>query len=215
VSHELRSPLTALVTSVDVLQRRRDEMPEQSRQALDLIDRDLRRFQRALEDLLELGRLEAGAAGSVTTTVDARDLVRHALESGGRSAELLRLPGDDTEICVSVDKSQMHRALVNLFENADRHGGGLTGVAVSAAPGGVLISVEDEGPGVAPADRERIFERFVRGGSRGSLPGTGLGLSLVAETVRAHGGAVWCVPGPGGAGARFVVRLPSVERGSS
>lgn len=215
VSHELRSPLTALVTSVDVLQRRRDEMPEQSRQALDLIDRDLRRFQRALDDLLELGRLEAGAAGSVTTIVDARDLVRHALESGGRSAELMRLPGADSETCVSVDKSQMHRALVNLFENADRHGGGLTGVTVSAAPGGVLISVEDEGPGVAPADRERIFERFVRGGSRGSLPGTGLGLSLVAETVRAHGGAVWCAPGPGGVGARFVVRLPAVERGAS
>jgi signal transduction histidine kinase len=88
----------------------------------------------------------------------------------------------------------------------------LTGVTVSGAPGGVLISVEDEGPGVPPADRERIFERFVRGGSRGSLPGTGLGLSLVAETVRSHGGAVWCAPGPGGVGARFVVRLPGPGR---
>jgi signal transduction histidine kinase len=211
VSHELRSPLTALVTSVDVLQRRRDEMPAQSREALDLIDRDLHRFQRALEDLLELGRLESGSARGVRATVDLRDLARHALEDGGRPGALLHElePGADTR--VFVDKAQLHRALVNLFENADRHGGGLTGVTVTAAPGGVVLCVDDEGPGVAPADRERIFERFVRGGSRGSLPGTGLGLSLVAETVRAHGGAVWCVPGPGGVGSRFVVRLPSVH----
>jgi signal transduction histidine kinase len=211
VSHELRSPLTALVTSVDVLQRRRDQMPEQARQALDLIDRDLRRFQRALEDLLELGRLEAGAAGSVTATVDARDLVRHALEAGGRPDELLRSPDSSSGTWVSVDKAQLHRALVNLFENADRHGGGLTGVTVTATPGGVVISVEDAGPGVPPADRERVFERFVRGGSRGSLPGTGLGLSIVAETVRAHGGAVWCAPGPDGTGSRFVIRLPAAR----
>jgi signal transduction histidine kinase len=208
VSHELRSPLTALVTGVEVLQRRRNDLPERSQRALDLIDRDLRRFQRALEDLLELGRLEAGAAGSVKTTVDARDLVRHALEASGRPAELMSVPDQAPRTRVSVDKSQLQRALVNLFENADRHGGGLTGVSVTGTPTGVLIGVEDRGPGVATADRERIFERFVRGGSRGSLPGTGLGLSLVAETIRAHGGAVWCGPGPDGVGARFTVRLP-------
>jgi signal transduction histidine kinase len=209
VSHELRSPLTALVTGVEVLQRRRNDLPERSQRALDLIDRDLRRFQRALEDLLELGRLEAGAAGSVKTTVDARDLVRHALEASGRPAELMSVPDQAPRTRVSVDKSQLQRALVNLFENADRHGGGLTGVSVTGTPTGVLIGVEDRGPGVATADRERIFERFVRGGSRGSLPGTGLGLSLVAETIRAHGGAVWCGPGPDGVGARFTVRLPA------
>jgi signal transduction histidine kinase len=208
VSHELRSPLTALVTSVDVLQRRRHELSDRSRQALDLVDRDLQRFQRALEDLLELGRLEAGAAAAVTTTVDARDLVRHALETSGRPVELMRVEDPAADTRVRVDKTQLQRALVNLFENADRHGCGLTAVTVAGAADSVHVVVDDEGPGVAAADRERIFERFARGGSRGSLPGTGLGLSLVAETVRAHGGAVWCAPRPDATGARFVLRLP-------
>ena len=209
VSHELRTPLTALVTSVEVLQRRRHELTERSRQALDLIDRDLHRFQRALEDLLELGRLESGAAGSVLTTVDLPDLVRHALESSGRQADLLTVNARAGDTQVTVDKARISRALVNLFENADRHGGGLTAVSVSASDSYVEVAVDDEGPGVPSADRDRIFDRFVRGGSRGSLPGTGLGLSLVAETVRAHDGHTWCSSRPHGPGARFFIRLPA------
>lgn len=213
VSHELRSPLTALVTSVEVLEGRRHELSERSQRALDLIERDLQRFQRALEDLLEIGRMEAGSAALVPTTVDARDMVRHALEASGHDPHLLRPPASSAPpTLVDADKAQLHRALVNLFENADRHGGGLTSVTVSAAVHGVFITVEDAGPGVPAAERERIFERFVRGGSRGSLPGTGLGLSLVAETVRAHGGAVWCSSGPDGVGARFTVQLPEAAR---
>jgi signal transduction histidine kinase len=209
VSHELRSPLTALVTSVEVLERRRDELSPRSAQALDLIGRDLRRFQRALEDLLELGRLEAGASGLVMSTVDVRDVVRHALDESGRPMSLLAAESGaaDGDLLVSVDKRQVNRALVNLFDNADRHGDGLVAVTVARIDDSVLVGVDDDGPGIDPADRQRIFQRFARGGARGSLPGTGLGLSLVAETMRAHGGAVWCTDRPGG-GARFLVRLP-------
>ena len=208
VSHELRSPLTALVTSVDVLDGRRDELSERSRRALDLVKADLRRFHRALEDLLELGRLESGAAGLDGSTLDARDLVRFALEESGRDVGLLRTPAGSGGTLVAVDKAQMQRALVNLFENAERHGGGLSGITVAPDVDGVVIAVDDDGPGVPIEDRERIFERFVRGGSRGSLPGAGLGLSLVAETVRSHGGAIWCGSAPGESGARFTLRLP-------
>jgi signal transduction histidine kinase len=216
VSHELRSPLTALVTSVEVLERRRGDLPERTRQALDLIRRDLDRFQRALEDLLELGRLGAGAAGLVFVTVDARDLVSRAAETVGVPAELVRDGSrrDDPPL-VRVDKAAVHRALVNLLENAERHGAGVTGITLWQEPGAVLVAVDDAGPGVPPSERPRIFERFVRGGSRGSLPGSGLGLSLVAETVRAHGGAVWCTEPPVGPGARFVVRLPAADPGRS
>ena len=101
----------------------------------------------------------------------------------------------------------MNRALVNLFENADRHGGGLTAVTVRRDGPAALVLVDDHGAGVAEPDRRRIFERFVRAGSRGSRPGTGLGLSLVQEAVLAVDGDVWCEDGPGG-GARFVIRLP-------
>ncbi len=108
----------------------------------------------------------------------------------------------------------MNRALVNLFDNADRHGDGLVAVSVLGNGGWVLVNVDDAGSGVPPDERTRIFERFVRGGSRGSRPGTGLGLSLVAETLRAHDGLVRCVEVPSG-GARFVVRLPRAgEEGS-
>ena len=75
----------------------------------------------------------------------------------------------------------------------------------------VRIDVDDRGDGVPEADRERIFERFVRAGSRGSLPGSGLGLSIVAETASSLGGRVWCEDAPGG-GARFSMELPIAPR---
>ncbi len=211
VSHELRSPLTALVTSASVLERRRDQMPERAQEALTLIGRDLERFQRALEDLLDLGRLEAGAAALVPGVIDVRDLVAHAADTTGVPDELLHPPPEGAATVVRVDKAAMHRALVNLFENAQRHGGGVSAVTFAEAAGTVVLWVDDAGPGVPEADRLRIFDRFVRGGSRGSLPGTGLGLSIVSETVRAHGGTVWCGAAPGG-GARFEVRLPAHGR---
>ena len=211
VSHELRSPLTALITSVDVLNRRREDLPERAREALDLIGNDLSRFQHALEDLLDLGRLEAGAAALVPRAVDVRDLVRQVADTSGLGSDRLVFPDDTEQLTVLVDKPTMHRALLNLVQNAERHGQGVTAVTVGAAPGSVVIAVDDRGPGVPVEDRARIFERFVRGGSRGSLPGTGLGLSLVAETVKAHGGTVWCTSGPDDVGSRFVVQLPAAE----
>lgn len=208
VSHELRSPLTTLMTSVQVMQRRRDELPDRSRQALDLVTGELARFRTVLEDLLELGRLDAGTSGQSRARVDADELVRHALTMSGRAPGLM-LRGGSSELVVHVDKQQLNRALVNLFDNADLHGSGLTGVQVRSVGRSVLIDVDDAGTGVGTDERGRIFERFVRGGSRGSRPGAGLGLSLVAETVRGHGGSVTCTESPAG-GARFTLRLPLV-----
>lgn len=206
VSHELRSPLTTLMTSVQVMQHRRDDLPDRSRQALDLVTGELARFRTVLEDLLELGRLDAGTSGQARALVDADELVRHALTMSGRAPALLS-PGGTSRPVVHVDKQQLNRALVNLFDNADLHGNGLTRVQVRSAGRSVLIDVDDAGTGVASDERGRIFERFVRGGSRGSRPGAGLGLSLVAETVRGHGGSVTCTGSPAG-GARFTLRLP-------
>jgi signal transduction histidine kinase len=91
-------------------------------------------------------------------------------------------------------------------------GGAATGIDVERRDGRVRVVVEDAGGGVAPAERSRVFERFFRGsaaGSRGTGGGSGLGLALVAEHVRLHGGEVWVEDGPGGIGARFVVELPA------
>ena len=112
---------------------------------------------------------------------------------------------------VRVDRLLIGRALGNLFDNADLHGGGLLGVRVRCEDERVGIEVHDGGPGVDPADRTRVFERFVRGGSRGSRPGAGLGLSLVDETVRAHGGSVILSSSTTFGGALVTVWLPREE----
>jgi len=214
VSHELRSPLTTLVAGVELLERRRQDLPERSQQALDLVAAELVRFQQILQDLLELARLDAGA-NEPKAVVDLRDLVRHTLRGSGRPVELLRSGPGEEAVPVDVSKRQLERALSNLLDNADRHGGGTREVRVSARQGSAFVEIDDAGPGVAPEDRERIFARFARAeGPRGSAGGTGLGLSLVAETLRAHSGAVWCTEAPG-AGARFVVRVPLAQEDGS
>jgi two-component system sensor histidine kinase MtrB len=211
VSHELRTPVTTLTTSLALLERA-DDLSPQAQQAVRLMADELSRFRRALEDLLALGRLEAGIDEARLTATPAHELARQALVASGRPADLLAdmedLDGADdaSQVMVLVDRPQMVRALVNLYDNADLHGEGLVAVRVTARGGRVEISVRDRGPGVPEQDRRRIFERFARAG--GSRPGTGsgLGLSLVAETVHRHGGDVRCEATD--SGAEFVVGLP-------
>ncbi len=113
----------------------------------------------------------------------------------------------------SSTKARIERVVANLVENASQYAGGATRLAVERANGSVdavRIVVADHGPGVAPSERDKMFERFYRGqsaGQRGSTNGTGLGLALVAEHVRLHGGRVWVEDGIG-AENRFVVELP-------
>ncbi|MGA0959222.1 MAG: sensor histidine kinase, partial [Ilumatobacteraceae bacterium] len=113
----------------------------------------------------------------------------------------------------SIDKRRFERIVANLLENARLHGGGPKRVVVEGGAGSpTRLAVEDSGPGVAPSERARIFERFARGSAgRTRVGGTGLGLALVAEHARAHGGEVWVEDVPSG-GARFVVEIPGGSR---
>jgi two-component system, OmpR family, sensor histidine kinase MtrB len=212
VSHELRSPLTTLVTSVEVLAARREDLSERAQQALCLVESELDRFRRTLDDLLQLARLEGSdplaAAGPVSMTA----LVRELLADGAHPDVPLRA-GADEETTVHGDKSSLERAVRNLLDNAERHAGGARAVSVERRVGAVVVTVEDTGPGVPAEDRERIFERFARGprAARRSLPGAGLGLAIVAETAERHGGAAWCTDAPCG-GARFSLSLPGAQR---
>ncbi|MFG1813681.1 ATP-binding protein [Kribbella sp. NPDC049174] len=208
VSHELRSPLTTLVGSVDLLNSRRDDLPERSQRALDLVTADLQRFRRLLDDLLELARSDGGLAIRPSASLELGPLLRQVLGEVGRDPSILTGAED---VVVLADKPRLGRLFRNLFENAETHGGGLTGVEISRAGSDVLVLVNDSGPGIPPRDRERVFERFATGATkRGSSSGTGLGLALVAETAVVHGGAVWCTASPSG-GAQFVVRLPEAR----
>jgi signal transduction histidine kinase len=228
VSHELRSPLTTLSTTLGVLEDHRDELSGPAQRALVLLGADLRRFQRMVGDLLEISRSDAGSADVSLEEVTAGELVRRSVAANSRS-----LPGDvappavDVDPAVAgawlaVDKRRFERVMANLLENAALYGGGAT--TVSARPGPVRddhratiwVSVEDRGAGLAPTERSKVFERFYRGqasGQRGAGTGTGLGLALVAEHVRLNGGTVWADQGPEG-GARFTVELPIEDEAS-
>ncbi|MEO7058973.1 MAG: histidine kinase dimerization/phospho-acceptor domain-containing protein, partial [Lapillicoccus sp.] len=139
LGHELRSPLTTLVASVQVIERRRDELPERTRRAVDLVSTELARFQQTLEDLLELGRLDAGVRGQVVVRLDTAELVRETLASSHRDPGLLVVDG--VNLSIDVDKHQLARSLVNLLDNADRHAGGATAVTVRAFRDQVRIIV--------------------------------------------------------------------------
>ena len=207
VSHELRSPLTTLVASADLLNSRAEELPPRSRQALDLLTADLTRFRRMLDDLLEMARAEAGPVPPAAEQLDLPVLVGQVLLRTGRPPTLLHIASGPAT--VAGDRLRLERVLANLLDNADAHGGGVAAVTVQPDGQWVTVMVDDDGPGVALPDRERIFERFATGGAgRGSGTGTGLGLALVQETAALHGGAVWCSQPPAGTGARFVLRLP-------
>ncbi|GAW52250.1 MULTISPECIES: HAMP domain-containing sensor histidine kinase [unclassified Nocardioides] len=208
VSHELRTPVTTLTTSLSLLQRATDLSPRSTR-AVQLMTDELTRFRRALEDLVALGRLDAGVPEVRPSVLGARDLVSQALQATDRPAALLSYePARSSDPMIVVERPQMVRALANLFMNADIHGGGLTGVRVVDGGDYVDIQVEDCGPGVPPEERSRIFERFARAGGEKLGTGSGLGLSIVEQTVRNHHGDVWCTE-RGGGGAAFVVRLPT------
>jgi signal transduction histidine kinase len=223
VSHELRSPLTTLANATQVLVTRRQELSERSRTALDLLVSEVDRFQRLVTDLLEMARLDAGVVPVELEEVGVGDLVTRAVvRIGSRSGEEASARPVDIEpaaahLAAALDKRRLMRVLTNLIDNAEKHGGGLSRVAVEASGGEVLIAIEDRGPGIPSGESQRIFERFARTaatGRRASRDGAGLGLSLVAEHVAAQRGRIWVEERPGG-GARFVVALPVERQGGS
>ncbi|RVW00954.1 sensor histidine kinase [Rhodococcus spongiicola] len=212
VSHELRTPLMTLITSVSVLGRHEQDLPDRSRRALVLINAELEHLRRLLDHLLALARAEAGLHKDELEPLSLAELLEHTLAESKRSTDLLVV---ETDCVVEGRKLALERAFRNLMDNADKHGGGLVEITLREVGGMAMVVVDDAGPGVQVSERTRVFERFVTGNpsrKRTTGTGTGLGLALVAETVKAHDGRVRCVSRPGG-GARFVVELPLPQAG--
>lgn len=208
VSHELRSPITALSAAVEVLDARRDDLPERSRRALEVVVSQVRRFDDMVIDLLELSRIDAGATDVNADYVDLRELCSR-IAAGYGHADLAIEVHRRAPTRGYLDRLRFERILANLLENADNHAGGPTRISIEPSTrNSVLVVVEDAGPGVAASERQRIFERFARGSAARHRIGTGLGLALVAEHARSLGGEAWVEDRAGG-GARFVLRLPT------
>jgi two-component system, OmpR family, sensor histidine kinase MtrB len=213
VSHELRSPLMTLAASISVLEGRRDEMPEVAQQALDLLVADIERFRRLVEDLLEISRFDAGAARLEVSWIQLSEFLSRVIAGSRTPAVPLVVSPRHAELTIRADKRRLAQVVTNLLDNADKYAGGATAVSFRPIGDHVHIVVDDEGPGVSSDDKERIFDRFSRGGAdagrRQAATGVGLGLSLVAEHVRLHGGRVWVMDQlDGRSGSRFVVELP-------
>ena len=211
VSHELRSPLTTLATAVQVLEARRDEIPERSQVVLDLVVDEIARFQHVVQELLELSRADAGVDRIEPEPVYLGELVLQAASRLDGAATTVEIDPAVAATPVLADKRRLERVLVNLFDNAATHGEGLAGIRVLRQGDVARVEVDDNGPGVPDAEREAVFERFFRGavsGRRGTDSGAGLGLALVTEHVAAHGGRVWVENRPDARGARFVFEIP-------
>ncbi len=209
VSHELRSPITALSAAVEVLDARRADLPERSQQALDVVVGQIRRFDQMVMDLLELSRIDAGSTEMIREEVDIEELVTRIAQRYGFGETPIEI---DPKVpkTVRIDKLRFERILANLLENAREHAGGPSRVKIEPhGRHGIALAVDDAGPGVARGERARIFERFARGSAARHRVGTGLGLALVAEHAHAHGGEAWVEDRPGG-GARFKVSFAEV-----
>ena len=217
VSHELRSPLTTLATTASVLQQHRADLSPAGQESLDLLLADLSIFQSLVEDLLEMARSDAGAVPLVMESVAAIELLHQSVRSSARRHGLdepaVEVDGDVDDPLVRVDRRRFERVITNLLDNAHRYARGAVAIRVTRTATQLFISVDDAGPGIPNDEREAVFERFFRGRAahdRGIARGTGLGLALVRDHVRAFGGTIAVSESPEG-GARFQIVLPIVE----
>ncbi|MHA4813714.1 sensor histidine kinase [Streptomyces aculeolatus] len=211
-SHELRSPIASLRTQLEVAAAHPELLD------LDGAVADTVRLQHLAADLLLLARLDAGEepAGKPVAlgTLVRMEVERRNAEGGAGGAEepegrVAVVAGELADATVSGSRSQLERVLGNLLDNAARHAAGRVDVRVRREGAWAVLEVADDGAGVPPADRERIFERFVRLDDARSRDegGAGLGLAIVRDVVVRHGGTIGVAEAPGG-GALFTVRLP-------
>ncbi len=212
-SHELRTPLTVIRSSVEHLARHRAQAVGDVGTALDDIDDEVRHMTSIVEDLLLLARSDSGAVALERLPVDLGDVAADA-------ASALAKPAGDRGVAVQVDPqpsmvdgdpARLRQLVMILVDNAIRHSpaGGQVNVTVRDDGLGATVTVDDDGPGIRPEERARIFERFYRApGAPGG--GTGLGLAIAAWIVARHEGRIDVDDRPDG-GARFTVRLPAAS----
>jgi signal transduction histidine kinase len=208
VSHELRTPLTTILGFSMTLQERGETLSDDLRTEMAVhLTAQAHKLDRLLSDLLDLDRLRLGRMPPSFSETDVTELVKRVLQ-GFDSDQPITMQGDP--VLAEIDGPKVERIVENLIANAVKHTppGTEIEVLVARGEGGVLITVDDRGPGIAEEEREAIFEPFTRGvGSVAERPGTGIGLSLVAQFAELHGGRAWVEDNPGG-GASFRVFLP-------
>ncbi|HKV66983.1 MAG TPA: ATP-binding protein, partial [Gaiellales bacterium] len=208
VSHDFRSPLTAISTAAEGL--RFAQLDPDERELVDTIAEQSGRLSRLVTNLLDLSRLESGAAVPAAEWVDVRDLVDAAIADVRAGAAVRAEVEHEADLpLVRVDATQLQRVLVNLLENAAKFSPAGEPVRISAAARGgrVTVSVADHGPGVPDSERAHIFRPFYRGAGGGE-PGSGLGLAIARGLATANGATLTLEPADG-SGATLTVSIPA------
>lgn len=213
LSHDLRTPLTAIRVAVENL---RDEMPVSERRSqADAAITELDRLTRLFQDILDMARIDAAAIHLERQWVTPADVVDAAMAHVRHTvaAHAIRVDAD-ADSQVEIDPRVASVALSHLLENAAQYSPADREIAVDARtqPDGLLVSVTDQGGGLDPGDLEHLFERFYRGRrARQIATGTGMGLAITHGLLAAVGGRVWAENAPG-AGARFTIAVPGPTR---
>ncbi len=212
VSHELRTPVSALRA---VLENLVDGVTAPDADTLRAALAQTERLGALVGQLLDLSRVEAGATELHRSVVPLADFLRGCVDEAELAGWPVRYAVDvaPTDLDVDADRARLQQVVANLLDNAARHSpnGGTVTARAREQHGEVVLDVIDEGPGIDPRDRERVFDRFHRGGSSGADGGTGLGLAIARWVVDLHGGSIQVAepaPGRSSRGCDIRVSLP-------
>jgi len=218
VSHELRTPLAQIRMFSETLLLGRVRSDDEARRSLEIIQQESQRLTHLVENVLHYSRGERGVDRVVTQPIALVPLLRELVEAFGPLARSRRVTfalDADGEVVAMADPAALRQILLNLLDNAVKYGppGQTVVTSMRVVNGAVRLAVDDEGPGIAADDRERIWEPFRRSDRHldSAVAGTGIGLAVVRDLTRLHSGRVWVEAAPRG-GARFVVELPGVVR---
>jgi signal transduction histidine kinase len=212
VSHELRSPMAAVIGSAATLhQRWRELSPDQRESFLALIEHETKRLADLVGDVLDTSRIESGSFSYAFSDVDVAELIREsaALAESGQDEVAVRPQVSEPLPLVRADRARLRQVLANLVDNAVKYSpaGAEVDVVAFAENGQITVEVRDRGPGVAPEHESLIFEKFGRVAGEHAKPGTGLGLFIARSIAHAHGGSLEVRSAPE-VGATFTLVLP-------
>lgn len=214
VSHDLRTPLTVISASFELLAKQLERLPSDAARLIDRGSAHVQRLQRSVDELLDIAQLQEARIELQKEFIGARSLFGEALAAheavaaAKRQRVIVSCAADLPPVL--VDRRRMQQILSNLLQNAARYAPEGSAVELRAERIGdeILFSVSDEGPGIPAAERDRVFDKFYRGvRTKGTTTGTGLGLAIARTLVELHGGRIWVEDRAAG-GARFVVGIP-------
>lgn len=221
VSHDLRTPLVSIIGAATTLIEEEQAMSAESRHQLaETIRQEGERLNRYVQNLLDMTRISYGALRLNKEWIEPRELVGRAVRQLKHELDGFRVTVDVPLLLPAIkgDPVLLEQAFVNVLDNAGKYAPGGSAIAVSAErrDDGIVFAIDDRGPGIDAADRERVFDLFYRVGKGDRQgKGTGLGLAISRGILEAHGGTIAAAAGDGGIGTRIVIHLPLSDTGSN